>query len=73
MKAWRIFLVGAIGAVALFSFHAYESALTGLVAIAIVVAMVFGFCVRPRKEVFSARTVVQGYEPHRHTHACSLS
>jgi hypothetical protein len=36
MKPWQIFLVGMVGAAALFSFHAYESALAGLVAIAIV-------------------------------------
>lgn len=30
MKAWQIFVVGTIGAIAIFSFHAYESALVGI-------------------------------------------
>src|SRR5579864_2895401 len=63
MKAWQIFLVGIIGAAALFSFHAYESALAGLVAIAMVAAVVFGFCVRPRKEVFYLRATIQVPDP----------
>lgn len=65
MKPWQIFLVGMVGAAALFSFHAYESALAGLVAIAIVSAVVFGFCVRPRKEVFYLRTTSERYAKHR--------
>jgi hypothetical protein len=63
MKPWQIFLVGMVGAAALFSFHAYESALAGLVAIAIVSAVVFGFCVRPRKEVFYLRATIQVPDP----------
>jgi hypothetical protein len=63
MKPWQIFLVGMGGAAALFSFHAYESALAGLVAIAIVSAVVFGFCVRPRKEVFYLRATIQVPDP----------
>ena len=58
MKAWQIFVVGTIAAVALFSFHAYESALAGIAALAIVAAVVVGFCLRPRKDVFYLRTTL---------------
>jgi len=63
MKGWQIFLVGTVGAVALFSFHAYESALAGLAALAIAAAVVLGFCVRPRKEVFYLRTTIRVTDP----------
>lgn len=63
MKSWQIFLVGTLGAIALFSFHAYESALAGVAAIATVAAVVFGFCLRPSKEVFYLRTTVHVPDP----------
>ena len=63
MKAWQIFLVGMVGAVVLFSFHAYESALAGLVALAILAAVLFGFCLRPRREVFYLRTTISVHDP----------
>ncbi len=63
MKPWQIFLVGTIATVALFSFHAYESALAGMVAVAIVLAVVVGFCLLPRKDVFYLRTTVQIPDP----------
>lgn len=63
MKAWQILLVGTLGAIALWSFHAYESALAGIAAIASVMAVVFGFCLRPTKEVFYLRTTVQLPDP----------
>jgi hypothetical protein len=63
MKAWQIFLVGTIGAVALFSVHAYESALAGMAALAIVAAVIVGFCLRPCKEIFYLRTTVPLPEP----------
>ena len=63
MKPWQIFLVGITGAAAFFSFHAYESALAGLLAIAMVAAVVFGFCLHPRKEVFYLRTTVLVPDP----------
>ncbi len=63
MKTWQIFLVGSLGAVVLWSFHAYESALAGIAAIATVAAVVFGFCLRPSKEVFYLRTTVRIPDP----------
>lgn len=63
MKAWQIFLVGIVGAVALFSFHAYESALAGVAALAIITAVVLGFCLHPRKEVFYLRTTIHATDP----------
>jgi hypothetical protein len=59
MKTWQIFLVGTLGAVALFSFHAYESALAGIAAIATVAAVIVGFWLHPRKEVFYLRTTFE--------------
>jgi hypothetical protein len=63
MKAWQFFLVGTVGAIALFSFHAYESALAGIAALAIVAAVVIGFCLPPRKEIFYLRTAVRVPDP----------
>ena len=63
MKAWQILLVGTLGALALYSFHAYESALAGVAAIATVAAVIVGFCLRPSKEVFYLRTTVRVPDP----------
>lgn len=63
MKTWQVFLVGAIATVALFSFRAYESALAGIVALAMLLTVVVGFCLRPRKEVFCLRTTVRTARP----------
>jgi hypothetical protein len=63
MKTWQIFLVGIIGAAALFSFHAYEPALAGIVAVAMVVAVAVGFALRPRREIFYLRTTNRVPDP----------
>jgi hypothetical protein len=62
-ETWQIFLVGTIGAIALFSFHAYESALAGMAAVTTVAAVVLGFCLRPRTDVFYLRTTVRVPDP----------
>jgi hypothetical protein len=63
MKAWQIFLIGTIAAAALFTFHAYESALAAIVAVAMVLAVVVGFSLRPRREVFYLRTTMHVPDP----------
>ena len=63
MKTWQIFLVGMIGAVALFSFRAYESALAGVAALVIVASVIFGFCLQPSKEMFYLRTTIHFPDP----------
>jgi len=63
MKAWQIFAVGTLAAVVLFSSHAYESALAALVAVGLLAAVVVGFCVRPRNEVFYLRATIHVYDP----------
>jgi hypothetical protein len=63
MKTWQIFLIGIMGAAALFSIHAYESTLAGIGAVAIILAVVVGFCLQPRKEVFVLRTTTKVPDP----------
>lgn len=63
MKSWQIFLVGILAAVAFFALPAYESAVAGVAASAIVALIVLGFLLRPRKDVFYLRTTVRGADP----------
>jgi hypothetical protein len=63
MKTWQVFLVGTIATVALFSLPAYESSLAGIVALTMLLTVVVGFCLRPRKEVFYLRTTVRVSDP----------
>jgi hypothetical protein len=63
MKAWQIFAVGTLAALVLFSVHAYESVLAALAAVGLLAAVVVGFCVRPRNEVFYLRTTIRVYDP----------
>lgn len=55
----RILLVGVGMLAALLLFTPYESVLEGVVTLAIVAAVVLGFLLHPRKEVFYVRTTVR--------------
>jgi hypothetical protein len=59
MKAWQIFTVGTIAAVLLFSLHAYESALAGIMALAMLGTVLTGFCLCPRRDVYCLRTTIR--------------
>jgi len=63
MKAWQIFLVGTIAIIALLFSPIYQSALAGVVALLIVAAVIVGFCLRPRTEVFHLRTTIHVADP----------
>ena len=63
MKAWQIFVVGVAVLVAALLLPSYEAVLAGLAAIAMVAAVVAGFLLRPRKEVFYLRTTLVTSEP----------
>jgi len=63
MKAWQIFAVGMAVVGAGLLLPAYESLIAGAAALVILAAVVAGFVVRPRREVFYIRTAVYGFEP----------
>jgi hypothetical protein len=63
MKPWQIFVVGTLAAVAVFFLSAIESWLAGIAAILIVAAVIVGFCVTPRRDVYYLRTTVQIPDP----------
>jgi hypothetical protein len=59
----RILLLGVAILAAVLLFTPYESVLEGVVALAIVAAVVAGFLLHPRKEVFYVRTAVRLRDP----------
>src|SRR5277367_5775615 len=59
----RILLIGVAMLAAVLLFTPYESFLEGVVAFAIVAAVVLGFFLHPRREVFYVRTTVRLSEP----------
>ena len=61
----RILLVGVAMLAAVLLFTPYESVLEGVVALAIVTAVVLGFLLHPRKEAFYVRTTVRLRDPDR--------
>ena len=69
MKTWQIFAIGTAAAIAAFLLPAYESYLAGLAAIILLAAVVAGFVLRPRREVFYLRTTLVTREGH---HALSV-
>jgi hypothetical protein len=58
VKTWRIFGVGLVAAVALWSFPLYQSVVAGVAAIAVIGVVGTGFWLHPRTEVFYVRTTV---------------
>jgi hypothetical protein len=56
VKWWQIFAVGAAGLLGVLLFPAYESLLAGLAAVAVVVLVIAGFSLRPRRDIFYLRT-----------------
>jgi len=65
MKTWKIFLVGMFAIAAGFLLPMYERFIAGTTAVLVVVAVAFGFWLRPRKEILSARTAVPVWEVDR--------
>jgi hypothetical protein len=63
MKPWQIFIVGTLAAITVFFLSAIESSLAGIAAILIVAAVIAGFCLPPRRDVFYLRTTVQVPDP----------
>ncbi|MFZ0884119.1 MAG: hypothetical protein WAN14_12030 [Candidatus Acidiferrales bacterium] len=61
----RILLFGVAMLAAVLLFTPYESVLEGVVAIVIIAAVVLGFLLQPRKEVYYVRTTVQPRQPNR--------
>jgi hypothetical protein len=67
MKAWQIFAVGTTALVLALLLPSYESALAGVGAFVIVVVVVVGFAVHPRKDVFYIRTTNLIFDPDYRT------
>jgi hypothetical protein len=63
MKPWQIFAVGMVAVIAVFFLSAIESLLAGVAAILIIAAVIAGFCLTPRTDVFYLRTTVQVPDP----------
>jgi len=63
MKSWQIFAVGIVVMVAALSLRIYEPILAGVAAVFLVTAVVAGFLLPPRREVFYLRTTVVLSEP----------
>jgi hypothetical protein len=63
MKAWQIFVLGVAVLVAALLLPSYEAILAGLAAIAMVAAVMVGFLLRPRKDMFYLRTTLVVSEP----------
>jgi hypothetical protein len=59
----RILLIGVAILAAVLLFTPYESFLEGVVALAIVAAVLLGFFLHPRREVFYVRTAVRLIDP----------
>jgi hypothetical protein len=60
-----ILLLGVAMLAAVLLFTSYESVLEGVVALVIVGAVILGFSLHPRKEVFYVRTTVRLIDPDR--------
>jgi hypothetical protein len=55
MKTWQIFLIGMLGATALFSAYAYEQFLPATASVLVMFAVLLGFLLRPREQVHLVR------------------
>jgi hypothetical protein len=62
-EIWRVLLLGVAILASVLLFTPYESVLEGVVALAIVAAVVLGFLLHPRREVYYVRTSVRLRDP----------
>ena len=62
MRAWQIFVVGTAILIAALLFPVFQSSLPAAVAVGLIVVVLFGFLLRPRKEAFILKTTVSFFD-----------
>jgi hypothetical protein len=74
MKSWQMFLVGVVALILLYFLPHYEQTIPGIAAVAIVIAVIVGFLVHPKREVFIVRTNHWNHTPDEASleHNCLL-
>src|SRR5689334_4356246 len=74
MKSWQMFLVGVVALTLLYFLPHYEQTIPGIAAVAIVIAVIVGFLVHPKREVFIVRTNHWNHTPDEASleHNCLL-